>query len=46
LVEEIEHVIYRYNNVRMHSVLKMTPAKYRKLWEEKVSGLKGKVVVQ
>ncbi len=46
LIEEIEHVIYRHNNVKMHSVLKMTPIEYRKLWEEKALSFKGKVSVQ
>lgn len=46
LVEEIELIIYRHNNVKMHSVLKMTPIEYRKLWEEKVSNFRREVSVQ
>ena len=36
LIEEIEHMIYRHNNVKTHSVLKTNPVNYRKLWETKV----------
>lgn len=36
LIEEIEHIIYRHNNVKTHSVLKTNPVNYRKLWESKV----------
>lgn len=36
LIEEIEHMIYRHNNVKTHSVLKTNPVSYRKLWESKV----------
>jgi len=36
LIEEIEHMIYRHNNIKTHSVLKTNPVNYRKLWESKV----------
>jgi transposase InsO family protein len=36
LIEEIEHIIYRHNNVKTHSVLKTNPVNYRKAWESKV----------
>jgi len=41
LVEEIEHIIYRHNNVKTHSVLKTNPVNFRKLWEQKVSNFNG-----
>ena len=41
LVEEIEHIIYRHNNVKTHSVLKTNPVNFRKLWEQRVSSFNG-----
>lgn len=34
LIAEIQYRIYLYNNVRIHTALKMPPTEFRKKWEE------------
>jgi putative transposase len=35
LIAELQYRIYLYNNVRIHTALKMPPNQYRKQWEDK-----------
>jgi transposase InsO family protein len=36
LIEEIYQAIYYYNNQRMHTSLKMSPATFRQIYEERL----------